>query len=358
MAEKQTRNKECKANFIKVMDQLLWEKKSYISSQEVLERYLAEYGDKSGKYQSHKPSDYDGLTKAKKAIRDCLLKRGLDFETSQGDDGRTEFFKYPDNVPDDLLSSLKKETKLFRQQALLDLAVRQSRGLFPSSWLAKFRIQAEEEICKNKIGCMPIVEFDANERLMNQHLLPMFYFAIRDKEVVRFRYAPFDKAERIWTFHPHYLKEYNLRWFVFGLAIDADGKRYEVQNCALDRIVGRIEKLKGEKYILPTVDYATYFDDIVGVTRIKGKSKIRIEIQTKDLYTHRRIMTKPLHKSQKEVQPFDEGTHRGIISLEVIPNRELLGLLMSFESHIEILSPLGYRKKMQAEIRNMYDLYK
>ena len=205
---------------------------------------------------------------------------------------------------------------------------------------------------------MPIVEFDANERLMNQHLLPTFYFAIRDKEVVQFRYAPFDKTERIWTFHPHYLKEYNLRWFVFGLAIDTDGKRYEVQNCALDRIVSRVEKLKGEKYIPSTVDYTTYFDDIVGVTRIKDRKKILIEIRTKDLYTHRRIMTKPLHKSQKEVQSFDEHCHWGVISIEVIPNKELLGLLMSFESHIEILSPLGYRKKMQAEIRNMYDLYK
>lgn len=336
------------AKYTELIDRMLREKEDYISTKDVLKRYQEEYDPKI----SLKPSLNKDFDEAKKDIKKCLQARGLDFDV-QMIDGRAKKFKYPDNVPDNLLVSLKSTTKKLRKKTLEDL-MQKSQGLFPSSWLAKFQLQAEEEI--NRGSTSPIIAFDSNEQLWNLDLLPTFYYAIRDKRVLKFTYAPYAKPKRILIFHPHYLKEYNSRWFVFGLAIETDGKQYASNNCALDRIVSEIEKVEKVKYIPSSVDYSTYFDDIVGVTRLKGHQKEIIDIEAKDLYTYMRILTKRLHKSQKVVQPWNDPIKSGRFTIEVIPNLELLGLLMSFEGHVEIFG--DYRKQFENEIKKMYNLYK
>ena len=340
--------KDAKVRFIDLIDRMLRKKNDYISSCEIIRKYEEETKIKV----SPKVSECGPLKAAKREIRKCLAKKSMDFEIKKGTDRRMELFKYPENVPDDLLNSLKKETKRLRLKTL-DGFIQKTTGLFPDSWLAKFTPQAEGEIGKS--GASPVIGFDANEQLWNLELLPIFYYAIRDKQVLKFTYAPYGKPERVLTFHPHYLKEYNLRWFVFGLAIN-DEDQYVSNNCALDRIKCEIEKVKGEKYIPATVDYSKYFDDIVGVTLLKGKRKEKIEIEVKDYYTYMRILTKQLHKSQKIVRPWNSQTRKGRFSIDVIPNPELLGLLMSFEGHIEIFGE--YRKKIMGEVNKMYNLYK
>lgn len=347
MAKYSDYGKGTKAKYIELIDRML-RKKDYISTEDVLKCYQVEYNSDI----SLKSSLNKAFNKAKRNIRECLQARGLDFD-EQMIDGRAKKFKYPKNVPDDLLSPLKKKTRKLRQKTLADL-IQKSQGLFPASWLAKFQLQAEEEI--NKGDSSPIIAFDSNEQLQNLDLLPTIYYAIRDKQVLKFVYAPFDKPERTLIFHPHHLKEYNSRWFVFGQAIEADGQQYSSNNCALDRIVGKIEKAEKVKYIPSSVDYSTYFDDIVGVTLLKGVKKEVIEIEAKDHYTYMRILTKRLHKSQKVLQPWNEQSNTGRFSIGVIPNKELLGLLMSFEGNIEIFGE--YRQKFESEIKEMYNLYK
>lgn len=336
------------AQYIELIDRMLREKRDYISTVDVLKRFREEYNPKiSLKASKNKTFDH-----AKRRIRECLQAQGLDFD-EQMIDGKFKEFKYPENMPEDLLSPLRKKTRKLRQKTLADL-IQKSQGLFPTSWLAKFQLQAEEEI--NRGSASPIIEFDSNEQLWNLDLLPTFYYAIRDKQVLKFTYAPYAKSERTLIFHPHYLKEYNSRWFVFGLAIEGEGKQYPSNNCALDRIVSEIKKVENVKYIPSSVDYSTYFDEIVGVTRLKGHQKEIIEIEAKDYYTYMRILTKRLHKSQKVLQTWNEQSRTGRFSIEVIPNNELLGLLMSFESNIEIFRT--YRKKIENEIKKMYHLYK
>lgn len=202
-----------------------------------------------------------------------------------------------------------------------------------------------------------IIEFDTNGQLNNLSLLPTLYYAIRDKQVVEFSYCPFDKEERRNVFHPYYLKEYNSRWFAFGRAVYEDGKADENCNRALDRITSSIVIKKEVEYIPSSIDYSTYFDDIVGVTHVKDSKKEHIVIQTNDPYTHGRILTKPLHKSQKEIQVFDPTRRKGEISIDVKPNYELLGLLFSFESHIKILEPENYIDEFKKETIKLYKIY-
>ena len=341
-----------KGMFIELTDRLLREKNDFISYKEITDKFMEEHPEVE---IPTKPYSNNSLKQAKEAIRECLKKRGLDFEEKQGKKKTETLFKYPENTPDDLLSPLQmqEKTRKIRLKTLSEL-IQKSRGLLSSSCLAKFQLQAEEEI--NNIDTMPIIEFDANEQLRNLDLLPTLYYAIRDRQALRFTYCPYGKPERNLTFHPHYLKEYNLRWFVFGLAIDDNGQQHHPNICALDRIKGKIVVVETTEYIPSTIDYSTYFDDIVGVTHINGGKKKIIEIETKDYYTYMRILTKQLHKSQKIVQPWNSRNRTGRFSIEVIPNKELLGLLMSFENHIEIFGT--YRKTFEREVNKIYNLYK
>lgn len=339
------------ARYIELIDRILRESDKSISSQYIIDRYKQEYQDEA-QAVSPKAGDNKDLIKAKNKIKECLKSRGMAFIEQKGGDKRKTLFRYPDNVPEDLLEPLCRETKKLRQKTLTDL-LQNSQGLFPDTWLTKFRLQAEEEININET---PFIEFDANEQLKNLDLLPTFYYAVRDKKVLSFDYKPYDKPKRRLIFHPHYLKEYNLRWFVFGLAIDERGGQYPNNNCALDRIVSEIEEAKGMNYIPSNIDYTTYFDDIIGVTHPKNAKKELIKIVTKNFYTHQRILTKRLHKSQNELRPWNRETHTGLFSIEVIPNYELLGLLMSFEGNIEVYG--NYRKCFVSQVNRMYNLYK
>ncbi len=339
-----------KGMFIELIDRLLREKNDFISYKEITDKFMKEHPEVE---IPTKPYSNNSLKQAKETIRKRLNKLRLDFEEKQGKKKTETLFKYPENTPDDLLLPLQEETRKIRLKTVSEL-IKKSRGLFPPSCLAKFQLQAEEEI--NQADAMPIIEFDANEQLKNLDLLPTLYYAIRDRQVLRFTYCPYGKPERDLTFHPHYLKEYNLRWFVFGLAIDDNGQQHHPYICALDRIKGKIVVVETTEYIPSTIDYFTYFDDIVGVTHINGGKKKIIEIETKDYYTYMRILTKQLHKSQKIVLPWNSRNRTGRFSIEVIPNKELLGLLMSFENHIEIFGT--YRKTFEREVNKIYNLYK
>ena len=100
--------------------------------------------------------------------------------------------------------------------------------------------------------------------------------------------------------------------------------------------------------------YEHYFDDIIGVSKMPNDIPIEITIETLDQYTHNRILTKPVHQSQKEVKPFDT---TGRITICVIPNKELMGVVLGFGNHIRIMSPDSYVDKYKTELEKMLRLY-
>ena len=77
-------------------------------------------------------------------------------------------------------------------------------------------------------------------------LLPVFYKAITNRQVLRFSYQPFGQELFSLTFHPQFLKEYNGRWFVLG---EAYREPYHAYNVPLDRIVGDVKPVEGIEYI-------------------------------------------------------------------------------------------------------------
>lgn len=358
------RDTSIEKQFILLIDKMLTEQDDYISTRTILDAAL-EKGD-IGQKDIEKGSFTETNTKqrlkvAKKKIRQKLQEIASDFdENIKTKDAREKPFRYPADIRErirtgeiDIVADFRKDKPKLRDKQLKELLAT-SKGLLPS------RLYAELCLCELKRhNDKTIVEFDGNERLRNIELLPELFVAIRDEKVISFDYQPYGKPKRHVVLHPHLLKEFNNRWFIFGIAIQDDGEF--INNYALDRICDNTINAEDIRYISAQekgIDYNHYFDDIVGVSHRKNAKEMKIIIQTNDLYTHERIISKPIHNSrQSELMSFDKGKRYGEICLRLKPNLELMGALLSFGHHITIKSPIEYKEEVEQEIQRCFCNY-
>lgn len=181
------------------------------------------------------------------------------------------------------------------------------------------------------------------------------------KRVISFKYMQgFDHLMEI-TMHPHYLKEYNSRWFLLGYVIEGSGYP-KVVNFALDRIEYRkpedIKILRQETFVrAPRNFYDGYFKDIVGVTRKEDGVVETITIRTTDFKVHHLLRTKPIHASQQETIPFDMEKSEGEFTIQVIPNIELQTRLLSYGSGLYVVGEGKFQQQMRDAVSHMNNHY-
>ncbi len=206
----------------------------------------------------------------------------------------------------------------------------------------------EHKIFVGKNQQSPIVDFEKNELLVGlEHLAPL-YQAISKKWVITIDYQSFKAREaQRFDFHPQLLKEYRNRWFVLGFR----GNFKEPQNLALDRIQ-RFERNENAPNTEGVLD-ASFFDDLVGVTKNAGLRPVKIVF-----FAHTEaapyIITKPIHGSQQIEEERDNGT---VFSLNVIWNFELEREFLGFGEKVEVLQPARLRYKIQKRLEETLALY-
>lgn len=194
-----------------------------------------------------------------------------------------------------------------------------------------------------------IISFDQNEYLVGLDNLPTLYKSITNKATLKIEYQSFKEHEpKELTIHPYYLKQFNKRWFLFGL----NDKDKLIYNLPLDRIKSISQS--SEKYIENTsLDFKEYFEDIVGVSFTPNEKPIKIILSiNKDVSPY--ILTKPIHGSQKRTE---SNTVNTVIEIEVIPNIELRQLILSYGDGLEVISPKIFRDEMKKVIDNMNRIY-
>lgn len=237
--------------------------------------------------------------------------------------------------------------EVFKLRSTIDMLGRY-RGLPSNAWLegvisnleCRFGLKGNQE---------NLISFEQNEQLDGLEWLSLFINATTNHQVLSINYRTFKGHETNSLFHPYYMKQYNNRWFVFGLE-EYETKSF-ISTKALDRVISVFatnEPFKANT----TIDYNTYFDDIVGVTKpLPEVNKEYIVLRfSEQRYPY--VTSKPIHKSQQIVSE-DEFT----ISLDVRPNRELQQQLFSFGPDVEVLSPNWLREdflKRIEENRNNY----
>lgn len=194
-----------------------------------------------------------------------------------------------------------------------------------------------------------VVGFEKNDRLKGIWNLTKILDAVSSRLVLNIKYHSYNEhsLEIDIIFHPYYVKQYNNRWFVFGLREDNN----KISNLALDRIIdfeknGELTYKKNHE-----IDFEHYFDDIVGVTHPTGKEKEHIILRaTKNRFPY--IVSKPIHPSQKVTNEIEYE-----LSLDVIPNKELDQQILSFGPDLEVVSPEWFREHIGNIIKENFEKY-
>ncbi len=149
-------------------------------------------------------------------------------------------------------------------------------------------------------------------------------------------------------FHPWYLKQYNDRWFLFGMQDGYD----TLSNLALDRIV-EIEN-SAKPYLSNTdYDFDELFEDVVGVSVNPDVSSQKVVLKVEsEQWPY--IKSKPIHGSQKVKYSSEAGV---ILELDLQINHELKAILFSYMDSIEVQEPVTLRGQFKSIAGDMSALY-
>lgn len=331
-------------------------KRDFVSYADILALYC---GRPKGYYNKIACNSEPGYGELKKAFPDVLKALEKACPGSIEDNGlsKGKAYRYIGKSVD----PLSEERKAVVQKSLEDYVAfcKASAGIMPTSWFSSFfeNTQLLLDTNREEESGNGLIRSSLEQNLTNIHLLPVFYKAITDKQVLQFSYQRFGQEPFTLTFHPQFLKEYNGRWFVFG---EADREPYQAYNVPLDRIVGEVSAVDNVEYIsAPKGFYQDFFKDIVGVTHEKDAKVEEVIIRTKTEYQHGLLLTKPLHHSQKETLPFGEyeAGNYGEVRLTIEPNRELRGRILLYGENLEVISPQSLREQIKEILRRQMQQY-
>ena len=196
-----------------------------------------------------------------------------------------------------------------------------------------------------KASRQTLVSFEQNTELKGLERLSPLIDATMGQQTLDIIYHSYRGNEKTYAISPYYMKQYNGRWFLFGL----DNAMQRLMNMALDRIVGF--KPSAEPFVPNTdIDFDTYFDDIIGVTVPDAdvkKETITLRF-TDNRYPY--VVSKPIHPSQQIVDPESR-----TLSISVRPNRELFTQLFSFIPDVEVIAPEWLRKDIAERLKTALD---
>lgn len=236
-----------------------------------------------------------------------------------------------------------------------------SSGFFPESWLEYYFKDCQDLLdfkARKKSG-KQVISASVDRIYRNIEYLPSLFEAIINKCVLEIDYKPFEEEEKRLIFHPHYIKEYNGRWHLFGYAVG-----YEPQigyNIALDRIQSPPrEKYKLEYIAAPEMFYENYFKNVVGVSHPKNSKVEEVIIRVHSYYIYKLTDTKPLHNSQtviKEFGDYEDGCYAEIM-VKVEINNEFIGRILQMGDGFEVVAPDCVRKIFEEKIEKLVSFYK
>ena len=259
-------------------------------------------------------------------------------------DGKKCYYRYSDRNYSIYNNDLSV-ADLNKLQSTIDMLGR-FRGSAANVWL--------EEVISNleyrfglKSNAEHLVSFEQNEQLKGIEHLADIIDATVNHQTLEIVYLTFKGKEMTMIIHPYYVKQYNGRWFLYGLNDELN----RISNLALDRIQSyeKSEKpfRKNEQY-----DFSTYFDDVIGATipddDVK-KETIGLRFSS-NRFPY--VVSKPIHKSQKVVDKISSK-----VEIQVRPTRELDQQIFSFIPDVEVLYPEWYRRQIMEKIEENMKKY-
>ncbi|MFG4004619.1 helix-turn-helix transcriptional regulator [Flavobacterium aquidurense] len=243
-------------------------------------------------------------------------------------EGKKVYYRYEDstfsinNIP---LNHLEID-----QLKLAFNIVSQFKGMPQFDWVYELTSKLQQGVLLKDIS--PIMEFESNQYLQGIEHLGLLYNSIYHQRVLSIEYKSFtDISSKNIIIHPYYLKQFNNRWFLFGLNPE-NGK--SDWNMALDRIIN-IKEIEDKYIINEEIDWSEYFEDIIGVTKNTNCEIEEIKLHFFGI-TGNYVVSKPLHGSQKAKWINNELLE---VKLKLITNFELESLILSYGERVKVISP-------------------
>ncbi len=255
-------------------------------------------------------------------------------------DGKKVYYRYED--PKYSINNMPLNDLEVNQLESAMQILGQFQGMPQFEWVNEMLPKLRQGIPSN--NQKQIISFDSNQYLKGIENLPILYNAIVSQNVLDIIYQDF-KSETPYhiVVHPYYLKQYNNRWFLFGMN---DENKNTHWNLALDRIK-HIEPAPG-KYKADKTNWEEYFDDVIGVT-VPEDVPIEDVVLRFSGDTGKYIINKPLHGSQK-AKWLDKSLLEVTMKLKF--NYELERLILSYADSVNIIAPVSLKKCILNKLKN------
>lgn len=259
-------------------------------------------------------------------------------------DGKKCFYHYADSDFSIFKNELTTE-ELTNLRSTIEMLNRY-RGIPANAWL--------EEVISNleyrfgvKANSENLISFEQNDMLKGLEHLSGLIDATINHQTIELSYKSYGKDKRQITVYPYYIKQYNGRWFLFGM----NGTKNRIESYALDRI--EEYSLSDKPFVKnKRVDFSTFFDDVIGVSVPYDDNIVTEEIVLR--FSEKRfpyVVSKPIHHTQKVLdEPFT-------ISIKVRPNKELSQQIFSFIPDIEVVAPEWFRNEIRGKIQENLKKY-
>lgn len=261
-------------------------------------------------------------------------------------DGKKCYYRYEDEGFSIFNNELSVE-EVTKLRSTIEMLSRY-RGIPANAWLEEV-ISSLEYRFGVKSNNENIISFEQNDNLKGLEFLPAIIDATVNHQPFELHYLSFKGKESISIIHPYHIKQFNNRWFLFGME-EINGKK-QISNRPLDRII-KIA-IKNIPFIENSfVDFSTHFNNIIGVTHPSDNIIEETVVLKFDKDRFPYVVNKPIHQTQKVMDYVD-----CTLSINVRPNKELESRIFSYGPQVEVLLPLWFREQISKKIEENYKKY-
>jgi predicted DNA-binding transcriptional regulator YafY len=269
-------------------------------------------------------------------------EEGWSIELDELNDGKKKIYRYTD-IDFSINNAPLNEVEMGQFQSAIQV-LSQFEGMPQFEGIQEIIAKLKTDL-KISTNDKPFIGFDSSQDLKGIEHFSTLYNAVQNKIPLEITYKDF-KSEEPYTyiFHPYYLKEYNNRWFLFGLHPESWKSDW---NVAIDRIVA--VNPKAIPFIEnDSIDWQDYFSDMIGVSKSENAALEQIVLHFNQV-TGKYMENKSIHETQKH-KWINENTLE--LKINVMINYELERLILSYGESVKVIEPEHLMLKIKARLNN------
>lgn len=267
---------------------------------------------------------------------------GWNIELAELSDGKKKIYRYED-VNFSINNAPLNEVEMDQFQSAIQV-LSQFEGMPQFEGIQAIIAKLKTDL-KTTSNQKPFIGFDSSQDLKGIEHFSSLYNAVQNRTPLEITYKDFKSEEAYsYIFHPYYLKEYNNRWFLFGLHPESGKPDW---NVAIDRIEevspSAVPFIENEQ-----MDWQDYFSDIIGVSKPIDSELHEVVLHFNQL-TGKYMENKSIHETQKH-KWLDANTFE--LKIKVILNYELERLILSYCESVKVVAPQILKEKIKERLLN------